>query len=411
MRTFIFLFALGLSTSAHVAYAASAETAAPKKSINVFSQPIDMMGMKIQIGGEDLASPLVEAHGLEQMHYTGLYIDYYNGRPPGLRGPVGHVDLPSSVDHDGYLLWFDGPQGETDLIRLVQSLFGSERFEDLERLVSDWKDPRERLADGRPKIWIYERALALYFDTVGDRTALYHAIQAWRRKSPKSAIAALAEVLYWRAYAWDARGSGYVDSVTNEGWKLFGERLGKADTILRESEPYASSNPLWGQLFLATGLDLGWPQEKMLREFTRLSQRYEGYEPIYWVMVRSLLPSYGGDWLQVNLFIRGMLKASKASDDYASYAALYWRAYTVQRPANLFQDSFADWQEMKQGFEELARRYPHSAFTLNNFAAAACMADDKQTFEALRVRIGKYLTQDSWPSNYSPDLCEHKFAS
>jgi hypothetical protein len=64
---------------------------------------------------------------------------------------------------------------------------------------------------------------------------------------------------------------------------------------------------------------------------------------------------------------------------------------------------------MKRGFEDIIRRSPHSAWNINNFAAFACMAGDKQTFQSLRFRIGKTIMPDAWPSNYSLDLCEHKF--
>ena len=76
---------------------------------------------------------------------------------------------------------------------------------------------------------------------------------------------------------------------------------------------------------------------------------------------------------------------------------------------NLFRDSLATWPEMKRGFEDIIRRSPHSAWNINNFAAFACMAGDKQTFQSLRFRIGKTIMPDAWPSNYSLDLCEHKF--
>ena len=34
---------------------------------------------------------------------------------------------------------------------------------------------------------------------------------------------------------------------------------------------------------------------------------------------------------------------------------------------------------------------------------------DKETFESLRYRIGKTITPEAWPPNYSLDVCEHKF--
>ena len=64
----------------------------------------------------------------------------------------------------------------------------------------------------------------------------------------------------------------------------------------------------------------------------------------------------------------------------------------------------------KESFEDIVRLYPHSAFNMNNFAAAACMAGDKATFQRLRLAIGKNIVVEAWPTNYSLDLCERSFA-
>lgn len=52
------------------------------------------------------------------------------------------------------------------------------------------------------------------------------------RNWPKSHIPHMVMARFWTTYAWNARGSGYAEKVTKEGWKLFDERLTKADTEL-----------------------------------------------------------------------------------------------------------------------------------------------------------------------------------
>lgn len=55
------------------------------------------------------------------------------------------------------------------------------------------------------------------------------------RNWPKSHIPHLFMGKFWTTYAWNARGSGYAEKVTNEGWKLFEDRLSKADTELAKA--------------------------------------------------------------------------------------------------------------------------------------------------------------------------------
>ena len=48
---------------------------------------------------------------------------------------------------------------------------------------------------------------------------------------------------YYRKYAWDARGGGYADKVTEEGWELFRERLGIAEQSLEKAWEMNSTDP------------------------------------------------------------------------------------------------------------------------------------------------------------------------
>ncbi|MGH6864015.1 MAG: hypothetical protein ACRECN_07040, partial [Methylocella sp.] len=127
-------------------------------------------------------------------------------------------------------------------------------------------------------------------------------------------------------------------------------------------------------------------------------------------MVASLAPRWGGDWRLVDTFVKDAVKNTQEVDGYSMYARLYWAIQQREDlEFNLFHDSLASWADMKRGFEDVIRNYPHSAEDINTFAAAACIAGDKETFQTLRFRIGKTITPGAWPSNYSLDVCEHKF--
>ncbi|MFO1465163.1 MAG: hypothetical protein U1F35_01755 [Steroidobacteraceae bacterium] len=51
------------------------------------------------------------------------------------------------------------------------------------------------------------------------------------------------EAAWWRSMAWKARGDGFSNTVTPEGWKLFEERLAKARKLMDEAESFAATNP------------------------------------------------------------------------------------------------------------------------------------------------------------------------
>lgn len=401
---------VGFSLACTMALAADGAQDAKREPTNPFDGPLNIPGSpRITIAGEESASPFTVAHPFEQDRYRGLYYSYYHGTFNQVNEPE-LATLPSATDQQGRPLWFDGENGEDSLRQLVSGLFDWGKLDDLNKLFEDWNNPAERMADGRWKLMAFYKALGETFSNSPHWDRLQTYIQDWRRKAPKSRAAALAEVIYWNAYAWNARGSGYASSVTQEGWDLFRERLKKAEATLRESKSYASSSPLWGRLYIDVATGLQWPAPKLLQIFNEATATRKYFYPVYSSMVASLSPRWGGNWQLVDSFVKQAVRDTP--DEGASmYARLYWGISQNEVPSfSLFRDSLATWPEMKRGFEDLVRLYPHSAYNLNNFAAAACMADDKTTFQSLRFRIGKNVTPESWPSNYSLDLCEHKLA-
>jgi hypothetical protein len=355
----------------------------------------------------DPNSPLIDEHAADYAQYTAQYYARYH-EPTGHDVP-GLTDFRAELDPQGRPKWFDGYHGENAMMMLLVNTFLKERFDDLERLVADWNNPDNRFADGRFKLRILTEGLKHRF-AMESWDSDYQIIKRWRAKYPQSAGAAIAEAEYWYDYAWDARGHGYSDSVSKEGWKLFGERLHIAEKTLLESEDYASTNPAWYVLFLHVAEALQWPKESFLKFSDEGSQKYKYYYGIYFGTVEYLTPKWGGDWKLVDDYIKGVVEKTKDTEGNSMYARLYWAAdCNCGDKFNLFHDTLASWPKMKKGFEDIMKLYPHSAWNLNQFASYACQAGDKETFQSLRFRIGKNVTPEVWRSNYSLDLCEHQF--
>jgi Domain of unknown function (DUF4034) len=361
------------------------------------------------IADEDQSNPLVEAHGVEQIRYAALYFSHYHGAGGPIDASTAR-DLPHPRDPQGHPLWSDKGNSDALLQTLVASLLDSEHFEDLDRVFEDWNDPSERMADGRWKLVNFQAGIKAFFGRQNIWDARYPIFEHWRQKNPQSRAAALAEAIYWFDYGWNARGGGVAGSVAPEGWKLFAERLKKAETVLVQSKPYASGSPLWWSLAIEVGNGLSWQKSRIMDLFAESAKTGKCFYSTYLSTIQSLTPLWGGDWKLVDRFVQDSVKNTEDVEGHSLYARLYWAADCDCEDFSLFRDSLASWPEMKRGFEDIIQRYPHSAFDLNKFAVYACIAGDKETFQSLRFRIGKLLTPQAWPSNYSIDLCEHKFA-
>jgi hypothetical protein len=193
---------------------------------------------------------------------------------------------------------------------------------------------------------------------------------------------------------------------------LFKERLLKADTLLRQTKPLTGSSPLWGRISLEVALGLDVPRQQMLETFMEVSKDGPVYTPHYTAMANALSPRWGGSWEWVDQFVRAAVTRTAGTEGYSLYARIYWTV-REQHPDTfeLFRDSRANWPDMKRGFDDLMRAYPHSAAVVNEFAATACMANDKESFRALRLKLGKAITRESWPTNHSLDLCDHSLGA
>jgi hypothetical protein len=313
----------------------------------------------------------------------------------------------ADLDAEGRPIWFDGYAAE-GLITLAASLMTQEKFADLDRLIEDWTSRQERTADGRWK-------LSLLLDAIGNQQAIGSErmkewIQRWKAANPTSPGAAIAEANHLLYLAGKARGQGWASTVTPEGWKLLEERLQKAEQTLLESKSYASKNPVWGRLYLEVAALLNWPRKSQFELYQEITKSHPYYNGAYSSYIRFLVPRWGGDWKLVDAAIKDAEKKTRATDGAAMYTRMY--AYITQIEDvgfNIFTDAYADWPHMKQGFKDLSKLYPHSAYNANHYAAFACLAKDGESFWDARSHIGNRIMEGVWPSNLSVDVCEARF--
>jgi hypothetical protein len=80
------------------------------------------------------------------------------------------------------------------------------------------------------------------------------------------------------------------------------------------------------------------------------------------------------------------------------YARLYAALSYEELDQALFTSSRASWTGMKEGFEDLLKRYPHVDHR-NMYAYFACMADDRQVLREQLQSIGDTFVRKFWGGN------------
>jgi membrane associated rhomboid family serine protease len=89
---------------------------------------------------------------------------------------------------------------------------------------------------------------------------------------------------------------------------------------------------------------------------------------------------------------------------------MYWSYSSLEDDkVALFNRPLAVWSTMREGFEELQRKYPQSDFILNAYAKFACMADDGASYADVRPKLRDRLSSVAWSEKVSLKYCDEQF--
>ncbi|MES2260471.1 MAG: hypothetical protein V4724_18270 [Pseudomonadota bacterium] len=293
----------------------------------------------------------------------------------------------------------------------LQEMWQKSDFDGLETQLQSWCKGKERFRDGRSKLLLFETSLHSMFINWKSWDADRAKLERWKAERPGTLSQAMAETIFWRAYAWNARGSGYAHKVPKEAWELFGQRMAMAGARLEQSKALSGACPLWHSLNITTLLESGAEREKIEAAYQRAVQAFPADLDIHAAMGRVYSSRWGGSDKAFDSFARRAAFLTRSVEGDGMYARLYWiedcNCDTVIQFSQ--ERKFPDWKLIKSGFQDLAQRYPGDAWNRNKFASFACRAYDKSTYLALRGELGKVIYPSLWPDSYSVEVCDRRF--
>lgn len=228
--------------------------------------------------------------------------------------------------------------------------------------------------------------------------------------NPKSTGPSIAEAIYWQAAAWRIRGSEANLNVDPLAMKLFKQKMDTAELALSSAKSYASRDPSWYEMYLSIAQENSKSLAFTEKLFQEAIKRHPHFPNLYEKMALVYAPRYGvADWIKVDKIVETAVKNIHGASDAAVYASIYQRIALYQEiDFEIFRDSLASWPKIKQGYEDRLKK-KQSTILMNEMAVYACRANDKDTFNKLWVQIQDKLERESWPSNYTPDICKYRF--
>lgn len=314
------------------------------------------------------------------------------------------VFVPASIPafganfNDGYFARVELERSNLDLVTKAD-------FDTLEQLADNMRRKRLRFTDGGLQLSAFYSQSRKKTDE--EWLQVIASLEAWNRRYPMSITARTALAWGWYEYAWFARGGGYANSVKEESWKLFGDRLARAYQLAMEpGDP--DDCPARHELLLKLARCLGADDQTYDRIFQQAVTFDPTYDNYYFEKAENLLPRWGGEPGAWQRFAVDAMKAAPTGRGKIMYARIVSSIQQQIRFKN-FKDTGISWPTLREGYQDIMRAYPGSRYNANRFAMFACMAKDYDTVRSLIGEDFRYEFRawSEW-SNTDIDACLKK---
>lgn len=279
----------------------------------------------------------------------------------------------------------------------ITALFEEEKFDQLEKEAHEARVTKSRLAGGIWKIYSFYGALMVSRRGVSpdDDYKAFAKINRWIADRPESATAQIALANAYLGYAWTARGEGYANTITDERWRLFHERIELAKVPLLAASHMSEKCPYWYSLVMQVALDEGWDKSSTREILDQVIL----FEPLFYHVYRQygnyLLPRWYGKEGETQAFSEeianrlGNPEGSIVYYELASILACECGGESLQGMS---------WPRIRTGFNDQKRLYGTSNVKLNRFAYMSFLAFDKPSAQMAFALIGSSWDQDIWTS-------------
>jgi hypothetical protein len=177
-------------------------------------------------------------------------------------------------------------------------------------------------------------------------------------------------------YAWDARGGGWAGEVTDDGWKLFGQRLAQARAALTEAWELDATNSKAASEMITVCMGQSAPREEVNTWFTRAITADPGNYAACTKKMLVLEPKWGGSVPAMIQFARELTHIStdpRAVRIPLKLVEMYWGMASVDPlPMSEFFSAHPElWTDIQPVYEKYLQQVPESRFHRTRYALIA----------------------------------------
>jgi hypothetical protein len=293
-------------------------------------------------------------------------------------------------------------QTEQEYESPIKQDFSQGKFDQLEKAATEARTGKGRIIGGAWKLYVFYDAIGKTFirdqADESDWKIYFDTLKQWIAAKPESAAARLSLAHAYMAYAWDARGHGYADSVTDKGWELFGDRIATASATLAEAARLKEKDPYWYELMQMLALDQGWDKSQARELLEQAAASEPGYYHYYREYANFLQPRWYGEEGEVEAFAEEISnRVGGQEGDFIYFEIASLLACQCDPDKNALQSM--SWPKIKLGYAALEQLYGVSDLKRNRFASMAVKAGDKPAAREAFVDVGDNWDKSVWVSN------------
>jgi hypothetical protein len=277
----------------------------------------------------------------------------------------------------------------------VRSLFNQGAYAELDALAERLRSQKLRFKGGAWQLnEFYRTAGGVGSLTATDASWQLHIakLEQWIKESPASPTPRVALAHAYLRFAWKARGNGYGNTVTAEGWTLFRQRVQSARTVLEDAAKTSGADPQWYREMQTVALAQGWDRAQV----DALSNQALANEPGYYyfavAQANYLLPKWYGKPGESERYAEQVADQAGGSEGDGTYfmiAAELNCCRATQAPA-------LSWPRVRQGFTALEQLHGSTNHERNAMAYMALRAGDTETAQQMFARIGNDWDENVW---------------
>jgi hypothetical protein len=214
------------------------------------------------------------------------------------------------------------------------NLLKKRKFEELRTKIDQARTTQERLPGGYWKLYaLYEGLAAPNFGknaTASEWEEHIARLTDWKTEMPDSVSAriALADALV--NYGWEARGTDFVNKISDESMRTFLSRVKMAEKELIEAKEFDTKCPRWYETMLSVGLALGFSRSKYDQIYEEGFQMTPTYYHLSRQKVTYLLPQWMGEPGDIAKFVNNVsdrIGGDEGAIIYCELAGTLWPEY------------------------------------------------------------------------------------